>query len=163
MFDLARLYKHRTPIEFPSADGGVIKVWAHYPSPEEMSAALIDAGLRLNPQTKDFDTGSTDLLQQGLSEVAVQYHLGCYCIDDIEPRLPNWPEKPRSQRPSGLHALSEKALAAMGDTEIQWVVCKSVGAVLVKGSQVSADEGNDSGPQPTGGSTESCTATPTVA
>lgn len=162
MFDLARLYKHRTVIEFPAADGGVVKVWCHYPTPEEMSAAIVDAGIRMDPATKDFDIGD-DLLKRGLAETKTRYFLGCYCIDDIEPRLPGWPDKPRVAKPSGLHALSADALAAMGDTEIQWIVCKTVGAAMAQGSQVSSDEGNVSGPLPSGGSTESSTATQTGA
>lgn len=166
-FDLAKLYKHRILIELPSDGEAPIKIWAHPPTVEEISAASMDAGLSVDDGGR-FNVEDANKLQLNISSAQVQYHLARYCVDAIE-GLDGWPTTPKHKGPNGLPVLTDEAMDAIGrgeggevDFGLQYAVLVHVGEKLADESKVGEEEGNGSAPSPSGASTGSSTEATTA-
>lgn len=132
-FDLPELTGARVPFRFKSdTPDQTITVWAHPPTPEEIAAAMRDAGLR-------FDDKGVVQLENPLDSAPrmAQAHvlLSHLCIESVE-NLDGWPSQCRQGSPDGLERLTPAAQALMPR-----VVCKHIGTEMIKQSEVSPEQG----------------------
>lgn len=141
-FDLPELTGGRVAFRFKSTDPNeMITLWAHHPSPEELAAAMRDAGVVLNDKGEMLVDNPLDSAPRMAN---VQVLLADLCIDAAE-ALDGWPDKCRCVGPDGLERLTPAAQNALPR-----IARRKVGEQLMRVSEVSDSQGEPSGPQPTG-------------
>lgn len=76
-FDLAQLEGGLTCFEYPLQGGGVLKIYAHHPTAEEIAVAYKKAGVSADSEQK---TDWEFIAKQAMASV----DLACFCIESIE-------------------------------------------------------------------------------